>query len=200
MNGVKKFLESFYYTTWLYGKLRSYVQPWISTEPNFDEIIPGLYVGDIASAYNKNALKKTGITHVVTAVLGISPIFPKEFQYENFPLRDITNQNIEYCFERSNKYISKAIRNNGKVLVHCLCGVSRSSTLVAAFLMYEFGLTCEDAIKLLQSKRACVQPNDGFKVQLRNFENQLQHRNILDTLTHCIDTNTGKWKQRRRTI
>ena len=68
-HGVKKYLESFYYTTWLYGKIRSYVQPWISTSFNTNEIVPNLFVGDIASAYNRKELKRLGITHVLTAIL-----------------------------------------------------------------------------------------------------------------------------------
>ena len=199
---MKKYLEGFYYTTWLYGKLRSYVQPWISTKFNTNEIIPNLYVGDIASAYNKGELQKLGITHVLTAVLGVSPIFPNDFTYKNVPIRDIPGENIDTYFCQSNEFISKAIQSGGKVFVHCICGVSRSATLVAAYLMYDLGIDSTAAIELLQKQRSCVEPNDGFKKQLQTFEHTLQTRDIMDILRRSdnINHNTGKWIRRRHSI
>lgn len=201
-HGVKKYFESFYYTTWIYGKIRSYVQPWISTSFNTNEIVPNLYVGDIASAYNRAELKRMGITHIVTAILGVSPIFPNDFTYKNIPIRDIPGENIDNYFSISNEYISKAIKGGGKVLVHCMCGVSRSATLVAAYLMYAHNYSCEDAIKLLQKRRSCVDPNDGFKEQLSNFQNTLQEKDITDLINSSKSFNgkTGKWINRRRSI
>jgi hypothetical protein len=195
-------LESFYYTTWLYGKLRSYVQPYLSTNFNTNEIVPNLYIGDIASAYNKDELKQLGVTHIVTAILGVDPIFPKDFVYKNIPLRDIPGEHIDVHFLKSNEFISKAISSGGKVFVHCMCGVSRSATLVAAYLMYEYGLTCDAAVKLLQRKRACVDPNGGFRQQLESFQNLLQGQDIADTIgsTTCLNPKTGKWIKRRNTI
>jgi dual specificity phosphatase 12 len=202
MHGVKKYLESFYYTTWLYGKMRSYLQPYLSTKFNTNEIVPNLFIGDIASAYNKQELKELGITHVVTAILGVTPIFPQDFVYKNIPLRDIPGEHIDSYFIKSNEFISKAISGGGKVFVHCMCGVSRSATLVAAYLMYEYGLTCEAAVKLLQRKRTCVDPNEGFRQQLEVFQNSLQEIDITDTISsiNCINSTTGKWIKRRNTI
>ena len=200
--GVKKYLESFYYTTWLYGKVRSYMQPFISTKFNTNEIVDNLYVGDIASAYNKGELKKLGITHVLTAILGVDPIFPNDFIYKNVPIRDIPGEHIDLHFSKSNNFISKAIAGGGKVFVHCICGVSRSATLVAAYLMYQNGLTCDEAINLLQERRSCVKPNDGFRDQLQDFQNTLQQKDISDLIqsTRCINTRTGRWIKRRNSF
>lgn len=209
MKGVKKYLESFYYTTWLYGKIRSYVQPWISTSFNTNEVVENLYIGDIASAYNKGQLKKLGITHVVTAVLGVSEIFPNDFINKNIPLRDVPDEDIDTYFLKSNEFISKAIDGGGKVFVHCICGVSRSATLVAAYLMYKHNLTCEEAIEHLQKQRNCVDPNKGFRKQLENFEGTL--KNLRDAFvsediseaikkSNCYNVKTGKWIKRRSSI
>lgn len=200
-HGVKKYLESFYYTTWLYGKLRSYVQPWISTSFNTNEIVPNLYVGDIASAYNRKELKKLGITHVLTAILGVSPIFPNDFTYKNVPIRDVPGESIAIYFNQSNDYISKAIKGGGKVFVHCICGVSRSATLVAAYLMKEYGMTCDQAVDHLQRRRACVEPNEGFKKQLEDFQNAVQHEDIASILesSGLVDKN-GSWIHRRHSL
>jgi len=39
------------------------------------EIIPGLYIGSIGSAYNQESLKKNGITHILTIADKLKPRF-----------------------------------------------------------------------------------------------------------------------------
>lgn len=200
-HGVKKYLESFYYTTWMYGKIRSYVQPWISTNFNSNEIVPNLYVGDIASAYNRSELKQLGITHVLTAIAGVGPIFPNDFTYKNIPIRDVPGESISVYFNQSIDYISKAINGGGKVFVHCVCGVSRSATLVAAYLMKEYGMSCDQAVKHLQRRRSCVEPNSGFKKQLADFQNAIQHEDIAEFMESSgLVNKDGSWIQRRRSF
>jgi protein-tyrosine phosphatase len=48
------------------------------------------------------------------------------------------------------------------VLVHCQMGMSRSSSLVIAFLMKEYGMDYHSARIFAKNKRKIVQPNEGF--------------------------------------
>jgi len=41
-------------------------------------------------------------------------------------------------------------------------GISRSSTIVLAYLMKKRKISFDDAMKFLTSKRNCVDPNSGF--------------------------------------
>lgn len=179
MKRVKKYVESWYYCTFLYGKMRTYLQPYLSTEFNIHEIVPSLFIGDIASAFNAGELEKLGITHIVTAILGVGPIFPDKFTYINIPLRDIPTENINAHFKKSNEFIKNAIDGGGKVFIHCICGVSRSATLLAAFLIQEYGMDFDGAINHLKNKREVVSPNLGFLDQLENFEHALQSERIF---------------------
>ncbi|GAW00049.1 dual specificity [Lentinula edodes] len=75
--------------------------------------------------------------------------------------------------------IAKATRNNthslhdsdngGKVLVHCVMGVSRSATVLSAYLMQSRKLNPSQALELIRTRRPCVQPNYGFLKQLDAF-------------------------------
>jgi len=49
------------------------------------------------------------------------------------------------------------------VLVHCFAGVSRSATIVIAYLMQEHGLTLTDALMHVRKQRYFINPNDGFR-------------------------------------
>lgn len=53
-------------------------------------------------------------------------------------------------------------------------GLSRSSTLVLAYLMIHEGMTLADAIKAVSANRN-VAPNSGFLEQLRELDKEL-HR------------------------
>ena len=57
----------------------------------------------------------------------------------------------------------------GKVLVHCAVGVSRSATLVLAYLMIRQNLTLVDAIKTVKDHRGVI-PNRGFLRQLNGLD------------------------------
>ena len=65
---------------------------------------------------------------------------------------------------------------NKSVLVHCMAGVSRSSSIVMAYLIRYENMTLEEAYQHVKAKRPQVQPNDGFWAQLTNYEAQCQHK------------------------
>ncbi len=54
----------------------------------------------------------------------------------------------------------------GNVLVHCQAGVSRSASVVIAFLIKKFKVDFSEALNFVQSKRKVVNPNEGFKLSL----------------------------------
>lgn len=56
-------------------------------------------------------------------------------------------------------------------------GVSRSASVVIAYLMKELCYTYEQAFSFSKQKRACINPNDSFKQQLITYESILNaHR------------------------
>ena len=55
-------------------------------------------------------------------------------------------------------------------MVHCNDGMSRSASLVIAYIMQTYGLDFKTALNHVQQRRFCVQPNDGFEQQLKEFE------------------------------
>ena len=60
----------------------------------------------------------------------------------------------------------------GRVLVHCAMGVSRSATVVLAFLMIYENMTLVEAIQTVQAHRD-ICPNSGFLRQLQVLDNRL---------------------------
>jgi protein-tyrosine phosphatase len=158
----------------LFGKLRNTFQIYWSTNWNGSQITENIYISDLASAYNREKLLELGITHVVTTVLGIKPMFPDSFEYFNIEAQDIPSQDLQQYFRDSTDFMEKAINNGGRVLVHCSYGISRSASVVIAYLIKNTGKSYQEILEFVKSKRNIVQPNPGFENQLLMWEASLR--------------------------
>ena len=61
-----------------------------------------------------------------------------------------------------------------KTLVHCQSGISRSATVVIAFMMKHRGMKLMEAYRAVWERRPAINPNDGFFRVLQDYE-----------MTHC---------------
>jgi len=92
-------------------------------------------------------------------------------------------------FDRTNRFIQEAKEEGTSCLVHCKMGVSRSATVVLAYLMKEFNWTYEQTFQFTKQKRNCINPNDGFKQQLATYESILNaHRAKYNLFEPQVDT------------
>lgn len=57
----------------------------------------------------------------------------------------------------------------GRVLVHCSQGVSRSTTIAIAYLMWKLGGTYDEVYTTVRALRGVTSPNVGFMCQLINW-------------------------------
>jgi len=112
-----------------------------------NKILDNLWLGDMSAAYNKLLLKKHGMTHILTVASGIPPKFPSNFQYKVVTILDSPSANLKAHFQSCIKFLKNALEQGGCVLVHCFAGVSRSATIVIAYLMQELGMSLVDAMQ-----------------------------------------------------
>jgi protein-tyrosine phosphatase len=66
--------------------------------------------------------------------------------------------------------IDRVLEAGGQVLVNCARGVSRSATVVCAYLIIRKGLSAEDAMAMVRTARPVTDPNPHFKRQLLHIE------------------------------
>lgn len=71
--------------------------------------------------------------------------------------------------------------SQGKVLVHCQAGISRSATICIAYLMHHKGLSLDEAYDFIQARRSVISPNMNFMRQLAEYEKQLQSTETKQT-------------------
>lgn len=141
-----------------------------------DEVISGkLFIGDFDVALNSRALKKKGITHILSICEDAPNIDPKEFKHKVILLDDSPNVDIMKNFEECHLFIEE-----GTTLVHCVAGISRSATVVISYIMQKLDKTPSEALKILQSVRPIVCPNEGFISQLTTYEDVLKEQRNRD--------------------
>ncbi|XP_008320254.1 dual specificity protein phosphatase 13-like [Cynoglossus semilaevis] len=147
-----------------------------------DEVWPNLYLGNVAVAQNRKKLQKLGITHVLNAAhskqgsIGDQSFYGDTCVYFGIPAEDSESFDLSQYFSAATDFINKALKSkDGKVLVHCIMGVSRSATLVVVYLMMRQHLSLRDALRQLIQKRA-IYPNRNFLSQLLKLDDELALR------------------------
>ncbi|KUI63680.1 Dual specificity protein phosphatase 26 [Cytospora mali] len=194
--------------------------------PSITEILPGLYIGNIACANNEEMLRRFNITAVISVISQQQMPHPvvapaqsgaqvqhplqKLFTVDDRMLIDASDrpyENLIKYFEDACNFIHRhchpamyaAVTGSnttnvptstneeeqqkekvttpdvttpkaGKVLVHCAQGISRSATIVAAYLMWRKRASAANVLTFIKHKRRMVNPNKGFLDQLLIWE------------------------------
>ncbi|CAF3712087.1 unnamed protein product [Rotaria socialis] len=175
----------------------------------YHEIIPRLFLGDYRLAMDTTRLKKLGFTHILNAAEGrkfgqinTSATYYEEVEikYQGFSIIDHPTYKIEVHFDEAVQFLKEALNNKkNRVYVHCQQGISRSATLIIAYLLQTYeDMSLLDAFQLVAIRRR-IWPNDGFcrrllqlekdKKQKKDAENMLppsQIQTIENELERCI--------------
>ena len=90
------------------------------------------------------------------------------------PVEGHPDENISEHFERVNDFILRNITAGKNVLIHCRAGISRSATLVIAYLMARFDMPLRFAFAYVRARRPQIRPNFGFVAQLQAYDEVLK--------------------------
>ncbi|KAK0467225.1 protein-tyrosine phosphatase-like protein [Desarmillaria tabescens] len=137
-------------------------------------ITPNIFLSDYYTARDEKELIKLGITHVVS-VLEHDPVIPKCIPEKNklrIQIMDRPDVDILPHLERTTEFLRLALEEPmNKVLVHCFQGVSRSATVVCAYLT-STGMSAKEAVKFVKSKRGIRQ----LEIYAKRYANVSQSR------------------------
>jgi len=75
-------------------------------------------------------------------------------------------------FNQAITFIDQIKNKNGKILVHCKAGVSRSATICLAYLISNSKKCLNDAYDEIKSKRRVISPNFNFMGQLLSWQDE----------------------------
>ncbi|RDX46922.1 phosphatases II [Lentinus brumalis] len=152
-------------------------------EAHVTQIIPRLYIGDLAAAESPEVLSSLGITHILSAMRGplalpspsMVPQIPPHHRLQ-VPLLDTPFSELVEYLPQTTQFIADALaRDDACVLVHCAQGISRSASVVAAYFIAAYACSPEQAVQWVKHERQCAQPNVGFISQLGEYAQSLRY-------------------------
>ena len=143
-------------------------------DEDYNEIIKDfLYISGYKTASTLSDLQKLQITNIINCSGDLCENLSKDdelgIKYLTLNIRDNVSENIECLFFKCINYIDEVKEKKGKVLIHCYKGISRSVSILIAYLIYINKWTYDEAFDFVQLKRSIANPNIGFYLQLKTF-------------------------------
>lgn len=138
-------------------------------------ILKNLFLGSASDANDFLFIKQNNIKLIVNVTKDIltdySALGFEDIKVIRIPIDDIDTEslNAKNLLISTLITIKKYIDENKGVLVHCRAGVSRSASIVIAYLMKYHNLSFSQAQNYVRSRRSIINPNAGFITQLLNF-------------------------------
>ncbi|NXS44132.1 DUS15 phosphatase, partial [Balaeniceps rex] len=119
-------------------------------------------------AKDPEQLSRNKITHIISIHESPQPLL-QDITYLRIPLPDTPEANIKRHFKECISFIHQCRLHGGNCLVHCLAGISRSTTVVVAYVMAVTELSCQEVLEAVRAVRPVANPNPGFRQQLAEF-------------------------------
>eukprot|EP00918_Siedleckia_nematoides_P016528 GHVU01035549.1.p1 GENE.GHVU01035549.1~~GHVU01035549.1.p1 ORF type:complete len:215 (+),score=19.17 GHVU01035549.1:51-695(+) len=142
-----------------------------SSEPA-QEVYPRILLGSQKAGANHVWLKHRRISHVLVVHQSLEPSY-KRIKCEVVRLNDSPFTLALEAWKQGIRFLEKALKEHGRILVHCAKGISRSAALLVAFLMYKEDMSYDDAFARINEVRS-IYPNLGFQRQLKELESRLR--------------------------
>lgn len=123
----------------------------------FNKISNNLYIGNYQSAIDLNFLKEKNIKLIVNCTKSYEYPIREEIHMIRLNITDFNSPEnniiIASSMDKILQLINIYINSNEGVLVHCHMGQQRSAMVVACYLMKYRGLSLDEAIHKIKSKR-----------------------------------------------
>eukprot|EP01062_Namystynia_karyoxenos_P005044 TRINITY_DN11784_c0_g1_i2.p1 TRINITY_DN11784_c0_g1~~TRINITY_DN11784_c0_g1_i2.p1 ORF type:complete len:275 (+),score=1.21 TRINITY_DN11784_c0_g1_i2:86-910(+) len=144
-----------------------------------DGVVPLLHLGNRNGASDQKLLTELGIVRIVNATK-IPPFFPGRFTYHNVRIDDQQGVDIEPHLQDAAEFIRGGIDVGDAVFVHCEMGMSRSTSMVLAYLMIHRGWSLRRALLHTKLARPIVRVTRAFVHALADMEYALAENGDLD--------------------
>lgn len=133
----------------------------------FDLVYDTIYVGESEALKHQSAVLQEGITIIVRLdqIPRDQGHWSDRFTVLDMPIPDgeiIDGETIDTITE----FIEEHIEKGSKILVHCHLGVSRSVSMVMAYLIAYEGMSLAEAFGAVREGRASAYPHEMLLVSL----------------------------------
>uniref|UniRef100_A0A1L8E3D4 Putative dual specificity phosphatase n=1 Tax=Nyssomyia neivai TaxID=330878 RepID=A0A1L8E3D4_9DIPT len=149
-------------------------QPLPAKHNGLSRILPSLYLCG-ANVARPDVLAELGVTLIINVApeLPDTPLPEPPPAYLRISILDKGENDIMKHFDEVTSRIETERLNGGTTLVHCVAGVSRSTSICLAYLVRFLRMTLRDAFLYVKATRPQIRPNVGFFRQLIAYESEI---------------------------
>ncbi|EQC39820.1 hypothetical protein SDRG_03240 [Saprolegnia diclina VS20] len=153
------------------------------------EIVQGsIYLGNVWQATQPEVLRKMGISHVVS--IAKEPldekVMLKNIKYHQLPMRSVmASPDATIAFVRD------ATQSGGKVLLHCVHGISASAAVVVFYVMHTHKVSLVTAYNHVHRCRSLIYPNPAYMRWLVETEIARYGAPSVESLLEIDDLQNG---------
>jgi len=165
----------------------------IHGDDRLDCIIPEfLWLGNLFESRCMRLLMQDRIDVIMNCTSTLKNVFPNKFQYKRFAVKDnFSDADLIFSmFQDATDFLQQMKREKKRVFVHCAQGVSRSVTLVLAYMIADQKISFEKSLRIVRLHREQAQPNIAFSLKLRVWERQqlqLPRTSVKDSIKQLSD-------------
>lgn len=138
------------------------------------KITDNLYLSSFVGV-NEFNIMKFNISCVITVCKEVPKCSLKNIESIKVEVVDRQTESLSKYFDVLADKINDVAKRNSASLVHCVAGISRSATIVLAYLMKYLRMNLKDAHSLVKSRRPLIRPN-----LVNHFIKSLFFLNLLD--------------------
>jgi dual specificity phosphatase 12 len=135
-----------------------------------------LYIGGLKAVDNLDTLARAKVTHILSVLEYDHCDYEEYSDYKRLlvQIADDPSENLLQHLPTTNNFLDAALSQGGTVLIHCAMGVSRSASVLCAFLMHRKRLSPKQALEEVRTSRPFCDPIEGFMEQLDIYDKMLK--------------------------
>ncbi|KAJ0067503.1 hypothetical protein NL108_007975 [Boleophthalmus pectinirostris] len=152
------------------------------------QVTEHLFLSNAAAANDASQVAESNITCIINvSETKHRTTPPLDVEYIHIPIPDSPMSPLSECFDQVADKIQFYANKNGRTLVHCNAGVSRSTALCMVYLMKYHAVSLLEAHTWIKKCRPMTRPNSGFWRQLIRYESEIRG----SASVHMVSSSVG---------
>ena len=129
---------------------------------NMSKVYANIWIGGLEEAYNVSQTAWIQPTHILNCTDRTRVWYGEnEVKTHRIPLKDDETDDTQLLLDGAAK-LEEWVQEGGRVFVHCLGGISRSPSVVIAWMILYQGYTFDTAYAHIQKRRDFIRPNEHY--------------------------------------
>ncbi|KAI3389782.1 hypothetical protein SNEBB_002483 [Seison nebaliae] len=144
------------------------------SEVAWNEIVDGVYLANILEMTDSRSLRRKHIGGIISIcedfMLGFVKLQCLRLSMKHLVIyeSDTSFNSLYPYFDETYEFIESVRKKHQGVIIHCFAGLSRSATIITAYLIRKYNYSFERAMNLMNSKKT-LRHNASFLKDLKKY-------------------------------